>query len=75
MASRIVNQISSTEKLLMSASDMTDNVKNPHPNVPFTTIGDDTSTPLSQLVAIFKDKFQKPSAPELMLLRTNRHQH
>jgi hypothetical protein len=59
-------QISSTDRLRMSANDMTDALKNPHPDVPFVTIGDDTITDLSQLATIFKNKFQKPSAPELV---------
>jgi hypothetical protein len=59
-------QISSMDRLLMATNDMNDDLKHPHPDVPFTTIGDDTITPISQLTAIFKNKFQKPSAPELL---------
>jgi hypothetical protein len=58
-------QISSTDRLIMAANDMTDALKHPHLDVPFATIGDDTITALSQLETIFKNKFQKPSAPEL----------
>jgi hypothetical protein len=59
-------QISSTDRLLMAAIDMTDALKHPHTIVPFTTVGDDTITALSQLAAIFKNKFQKPLASELV---------
>jgi hypothetical protein len=59
-------QISSTDRLLMAANDMTDALKNPHPDVPFAKIGDETITALSQLTTILKNKFQKPSAPELV---------
>jgi hypothetical protein len=39
-------QISSTDRLLMAANDMTDALKHPHHDVPFTTIGDDKITAL-----------------------------
>jgi hypothetical protein len=45
---------------------MTDAFKHPHSHVPFATVGDDTITALSQLSEIFKNKFQKPLAPELV---------
>jgi hypothetical protein len=35
-------------------------------DVPFAQVGDDTITALEKLTAIFKNKFQKPSAPELI---------
>jgi hypothetical protein len=50
----------------MTENDMSDALKHPHPDVPFTTIGDDKIKAISQLATIFKDKFQKPSAPELL---------
>jgi hypothetical protein len=59
-------QISSTGKLLMATNDMTDVLKHPHPDVPLATVGNDTITALSQLAANFKNKFQKPLAPELV---------
>jgi hypothetical protein len=34
--------LSSTNRLLMAAKDMMDAFKNPHPEVPFTSVGDDT---------------------------------
>jgi hypothetical protein len=39
--------------------------KHPHPGAPFTRVGDETITALTQLAAIFKNKFQKSLAPEL----------
>jgi hypothetical protein len=59
-------QLSSSDRLLMSANDMDDALKNPHPEVPLTQVGDDTITALAQLATIFKNKFQKPSAPKLI---------
>jgi hypothetical protein len=35
-------QMSSTDRVLMAAPDMTDALRYPHPDVPFATIGDDT---------------------------------
>jgi hypothetical protein len=58
-------KISSTDQLLMAAHDMIDGLKHPHPDVPFATIGDDTTTTLAQLAKIFKNKFQNPLAPEI----------
>jgi hypothetical protein len=58
-------QISSTDRLVMAAN-MTDALKNPHPDVPFATIGYYTISALSQLATIFENKFHKPSAPELI---------
>jgi hypothetical protein len=49
-------QFSSTDRLLMAAKDMTDALQNPHPEVPFTSIGDDTIAALTDLAAIFKHK-------------------
>jgi hypothetical protein len=59
-------QISSTDRLLMAANAMTDALQNPDPDVTFATVGDYTIAALSQLTAIFKNKFQKPLAPELV---------
>jgi hypothetical protein len=61
-----MTQLYSTDRLLMAANDMTEALKHPHPDVPFTQVGDDKVTSLSQLAAIFKNKFQKPLAPELV---------
>jgi hypothetical protein len=46
-------QLSSTDRLLMAAKDMT-----PHPEVPFARIGDDTISARSELAAIFKLKLR-----------------
>jgi hypothetical protein len=57
-------QLSSTDRVLMAAQDMTDALKHPHPDVPFATFGDETIMVLTTLATIFKNKFQKPLAPE-----------
>jgi hypothetical protein len=49
-------QLSSTDRLLMAAQDMTDAFQNPHPDVPFASVGDDTIAALADLAAIFKLK-------------------
>jgi hypothetical protein len=51
-------QMSSTDRILMTAQDMTYALKHPHPDVPFTTIGDDTISALATLVEIFTRKFK-----------------
>jgi hypothetical protein len=53
-------QISSMDRLLMADSDMTDALKHPHLDVPFSTIGDETITTLTTLATIFKHKIKKP---------------
>jgi hypothetical protein len=58
-------QLSSTDRLLMAANDMATALIYPHPEVSFAQVGDDKITVLTQLAAIFKNKFQKPKAPEL----------
>jgi hypothetical protein len=45
---------------------MSNALKHPHPEVPFAQVGDDKITVLAQLAAIFKNKFPKPSAQELI---------
>jgi hypothetical protein len=52
-------QFSSTDRLLMAAKDMTDAFRNPHPDVPFTNVGDVTITALADLAAIFKLELQQ----------------
>jgi hypothetical protein len=49
-------QLSSTNRLLMAAKDMTDALQNTHPEVPFAHVGDDTISSLAELAAIFKLK-------------------
>jgi hypothetical protein len=56
-------QLSSTDRLLMAAKDMTDALQNPHPEVPFARVGDDTISALADLAEIFKLKLrQTPSS-------------
>jgi hypothetical protein len=50
----------------MADTDMADALTHPHPEVPFAQVGDDTITALAQLATIFKNKFQKLSAPQLI---------
>jgi hypothetical protein len=55
-------QLSSTDRLLMAAKDMTGALQNPHPEVPFASVGDATIAALMDLAAIFKLKLrQAPS--------------
>jgi hypothetical protein len=49
----------------MASNGMANTLKLPHPEVPFAQVGDDKITALTQLAALFKNKFQKPKAPEL----------
>jgi hypothetical protein len=51
-------QLSSIDRVLMAAQDMTNALKHPHPYVPFATIGDDTIMALTTLSTIFKNKFK-----------------
>jgi hypothetical protein len=59
-------QLSSIDRLLMATNDMANALKHPHPEVPFDQVGDGTITALTHVAAIFKNKFQKPTAPELI---------
>jgi hypothetical protein len=56
-------QLSSTDRLLMAAKDMTEALQNPHPEVPFTHVGDDTLSALADLEAIFKLKLRQTPSP------------
>jgi hypothetical protein len=56
-------QLSSTNRLLMAAKDMTDALQNPHPEVSFARVGDDTISALSDLAAIFKLKLRQTPSP------------
>jgi hypothetical protein len=42
----------------MAAKDMMDALQNPHPEVPFARVGDDTISALAELAAIFKLKLR-----------------
>jgi hypothetical protein len=56
-------QLSSTERLLMAAKDMTDALQNPHPEVPFARVGDDTISAPADLAALFKLKLRQTPSP------------
>jgi hypothetical protein len=56
-------QLSSTDRLLMAAKDMTDALQNPHPAVPFASVRDGTVAALTDLAAIFKLKLQQAPSP------------
>jgi hypothetical protein len=56
-------QLSSTDRLLMAAKEVTNAFQNPHPDVPFASVGDATIEALADLAAIFKLKLQQ--APSL----------
>jgi hypothetical protein len=56
-------QLSSTDRLLMAAKDMTDAFQSPHPDAPFASVGDDTIQALTDLATIFKLKLQQAPSP------------
>jgi hypothetical protein len=58
-------QLSSTDRLLVASNDVPNALQNPHPEVPFTHVGDDTISALTALAEIFKLKFQKVNIPKL----------
>jgi hypothetical protein len=56
-------QLSSTDRLLVEAKDMTDALQNPHLEVPFASVGDDTISALAELAGIFKFRLQQTPSP------------
>jgi hypothetical protein len=56
-------QLSSTDRLIMAAKDITDTLLNPHPKVPISSVGGDTILVLADLAAIFKFKLRPPTSP------------
>jgi hypothetical protein len=58
-------QLSSADRFIMAAKDMTDALQNPHPEVSFAHVGDDTIAALAELTAIFKLKLQQTPPPTL----------
>jgi hypothetical protein len=60
-----IPQLSSTDRLIMAAKDVTDDLQNPHPEVPFARVGDDTISALAELAAIFKLKLRQTQTPML----------
>jgi hypothetical protein len=59
-------QLSSSDRLIMAVNDTTDALTHFHIDVPFAQVGDDKNTALATLADFFKNKFQKPLAPELV---------
>jgi hypothetical protein len=47
----------------MVTKDMTDALQNPHREVPFASVGDDTISALADLAAIFKLKLRQTPSP------------
>jgi hypothetical protein len=58
-------QLSSADLFIMAANDMTDALQNPHTDVPFAQIGDDTVLALAELAAIFKIRLRQTPAATL----------
>jgi hypothetical protein len=58
-------RLSSTDRLIMTSKDTTDALHHPHPEVPFTQVGDDTISALTALAEIFKVKLKKGQTPAL----------
>jgi hypothetical protein len=58
-----VPNLSSTDRLLIADKDMTDALQDPHPEIPFASIGDDTIAALTDLAAIFKLKLRQAPSP------------
>jgi hypothetical protein len=48
-----MTQLSSTDRLIMAANDTSNALKNPHPEIPFAQVGDDTIAALTKLAEIF----------------------
>jgi hypothetical protein len=60
-------QLSSTDRLIMSAKDMMDVLQNPHLEVPFDHVGDNTISALAELATIFKLKLRQTHLPRFQL--------
>jgi hypothetical protein len=59
--------LSSTNRLIMAAKYTTDALQNPHPEVPFTHVGDATISNLTELAEIFKLKLRKNQTPTSLM--------
>jgi hypothetical protein len=73
-------QLSSADRLIMAANDMTDALNYSHPGVPFNTVGDYIISALTTLAAILKKsttRFQRNTslAPQLRTQKTNALQY
>jgi hypothetical protein len=60
-----IPQLSSTDRLIMAAKYMMNALQNPHTEVPFAQIVDDTIVALAELAAIFKIKLRQTLAATL----------
>jgi hypothetical protein len=60
-----IPQLSSTDRLIMAAKNMTDALQNPHLKVSFAHVGDDAISALADLAAIFKLKLRQTPPPTL----------
>jgi hypothetical protein len=60
-------QLSSTDRLLMAAKDMTDALQHPHPEVPLASVGDDTISALADLEQFSNSNYDKLRLPRLNL--------
>jgi hypothetical protein len=56
-------QLSSTNRLLMASKDMTDALQNPHPEVPFASVRDDTVKGPHRLSSNFQTQITASSVP------------
>jgi hypothetical protein len=56
-------RLSSTDRLLMAAKDMTDALQNTHLEVPLASVRDDTIAALTDLAAIFELKLRQTPSP------------
>jgi hypothetical protein len=56
-------QLSSTDRFLMAAKDMTDDLQNTHTEVPFASVGYDTISALTDLAEIFELRLQQTPSP------------
>jgi hypothetical protein len=68
-------QLLLTDRLIMAAKDMMDALQNPHPEVPFAHVGDDTISALAELAAIFKLKLRQTPSPTLQAAPPTVKQH
>jgi hypothetical protein len=64
-----IPQLSSTDILIMAVNDINNTLKNPHPEVPFTRVGDDTITALTQLAENFNKKMAAENKRPSVLLQ------
>jgi hypothetical protein len=58
-------QLSSTDILIMAAKDITDAFQNPHLEMPFTHVGDDTISALTELAKKITLKLRQTPPPTL----------